>query len=101
MVAERTQEIGVRMALGAAPSRLWLSTTFDALKSVGVGLAAGIVTTVLAFHLVSTLLTGVLPPSGLVWGADIVFVAVLCTLAAGLPAHRVIRVRPSEALRTS
>jgi len=52
------------MAHGASPSRLWLSTTFDALKSVGVGLAAGIVIAMLAFRLVSTLLTGMLPPPG-------------------------------------
>jgi putative ABC transport system permease protein len=100
-VAERRLEVGIRMALGAAPSRMWMTTTLDALKSVGGGLAMGIMTAELAFHLVRTILAGVLPPSTLMWVADVALVAVLCALAAGVPAHRVIGVRPSEALRAN
>jgi len=100
-VTERTQEIAVRMALGAPPLRLWLSTTRDALRSVVVGLATGAVASAIAFQGMSAFLVGLTPPSTAIWGTDVVAVLALCAIAAGVPARRVIAVQPSVALRSS
>jgi putative ABC transport system permease protein len=99
-VEERRREIGIRLALGAAPSRLWWTTTCDALKSVTVGIAAGILAATLAFQVIGTFLAGIAPPSVVIWGTDVALVAGLCALAAAVPAHRVTGVRPMDALRT-
>jgi len=98
-VEERRREIGIRLALGAAPSRLWWTTTRDALKSVMVGIAAGILAATLAFQVIGTFLAGITPPSVAIWGSDVALVAGLCALAAAVPAHRVTGVRPMDALR--
>ena len=100
-VTERTREIAVRMALGAAPSRLWFSSTCDALTSVLVGVGAGSIASAIALRGMNALLIGVTPPSAIVWGTDVVAVSTLCALAAGIPARRVTRVQPSVALQSS
>jgi putative ABC transport system permease protein len=99
-VEERTREIGVRLALGAPPSRLWWTTTCDALKSVTVGIAAGIVAADMAFRVIGAYLAGMASPSIAIWGADVALVAGFCALAAGVPARRVTGIRPMDALRT-
>jgi len=99
-VAQRTNEIGVRMALGAQSGQvLWL-----VLRQVTVlaamGLAAGIPLALWVAPLFSALLFKVAPgdPSGLAIGA-LVMLAV--ALAAGfLPARRAARLDPLRALRT-
>jgi ABC-type lipoprotein release transport system permease subunit len=46
------------------------------------------------------LLVGVPTPSVILWGADAAAVAILCTVAAAIPARRVVHVHPSAVLRT-
>jgi len=99
-VAERTREMGVRLAFGAVPTRLWLATTGDALKSVIAGVAAGVLAAAMVFRIARTILVGVQPPSAVMWGTDIVLVVASCAVAAALPAYRVIGIRPFAALRT-
>ncbi len=98
-VAERTRELGVRLALGAVPARLWVRTTCDAMKSVTVGIGVGAIAAVVAMRLVSTFLVGLQRPSAAVWAIEVAVVCGLCALAAGLPAHRVTEIAPMIALR--
>lgn len=99
-VTERKRDIAVRMALGAAPSRLWLSTTCGALLSVMLGIAAGLVASSAVLQGMGALLIGVPAPSAVLFGTDAVAVASLCALAAGIPARRVVHVQPTVVLRS-
>ena len=99
-VTERTREMGIRVALGARPARLWLTTACEALTSVVIGIAAGTVAATVVFRLLRTVLIGAQPPSLVLWGADVVVVAGLCAAAAAIPAYRVIGIRPMLALRS-
>jgi putative ABC transport system permease protein len=97
-VIERTKELGIRMALGATPSRPWLTTTRDALKSVAVGIAAGIPAAHVAFRLMTSILVGIGSPSIAALGKYLVLVAGLCAVAAGVPARRALGIRPMAVL---
>jgi predicted permease len=99
-VARRTNEIGVRMALGAEPGQvLWLILRQVAVLAA-VGLAAGVPLALWVAPLFGALLFKVTPtdPSGLIAGVVIMLVV---ALAAGwLPARRAARLDPLKALRT-
>jgi predicted permease len=99
-VIERTREIGVRLALGAAPCRLWLTATCDALASVGIGVACGMAVALAGIRVLSDALVGVSPPSPVLWAAAVALVGAVCVIAAGVPARRVMKIEPSAALRT-
>ena len=98
-VARRRAEIGIRMALGAAPAsvvRLVLARV-ALLVSVGVALGAGL--SLWASTFVSTLLYGLEPrdPATLVGSAMVL--AAVGAAAGWLPAHRASRIDPAEVLR--
>ncbi len=99
-IGQRTRELGVRLALGAAPNRLWLTTTSDALKTVLAGTLAGGVTAFVALRVMRAVLVGVPPPSVAMWGTYVVLVVASCAATAAIPAHRVVRINPITALKT-
>jgi predicted permease len=99
-VARRTQEIGVRMALGARARTIASLVLYDALKVVAIGLLAGIFVASGVGRLLRSLLFDV-SLSDPVTGAFVLLVLVLVTLtAAYLPARCATRVDPITALRT-
>jgi predicted permease len=99
MVARRTREIGIRMALGAEPRGIVRMVLKEAITLLGVGLVSG---ALLAWFLVGSagkLLYGLPPrdPASFVGAALVLTVAVL---AAGyIPARRASRLHPTSALR--
>jgi putative ABC transport system permease protein len=100
VVAQRTREIGVRMALGAQTAdvrRLFLG---HGLKLVAVGVTAGIVVAAATTRLMSALLFGVGPTDPVTYAVVSIALATLALTATYLPAARAARVDPVVALRT-
>jgi putative ABC transport system permease protein len=99
-VAQRTKEIGVRMALGAAPIGVGRMVLHEAMRLVSIGLVIGIAAALASGRLIGSLLHGV-PANDPVTFA--IVAAVLCVtgaIAVWIPAYRASRVDPIVALRT-
>ena len=98
-VAQRSREIGVRMALGAAPRdirRLVLGRAVTlAAAGVAIGLGAAWITT----RLLTTLLYEVEPHDPGVLGLVALLLVVVTVVASSIPAHRAARVDPLETIR--
>jgi putative ABC transport system permease protein len=98
-VAERTREIGVRMALGAGPADILGLVLKEGLgltlAGVGLGLAASLGFT----RLLGSLLFGVSATDPLTFAAAAVVLAATALLACYVPAHRGMRLQPIRALR--
>ena len=99
MVRRRTQEIGVRMALGANRGRVLRMVVGDGLALVSAGLVVGLIASMAVTRLMSELLFGVSP-----WDiptfASIAGILVLAAIiASAIPAVRAMRVDPMTALR--
>ena len=99
-VARRVNEIGVRLALGAEPSRVWWMVLSETMRLVAIGCVAGIGLALLTVGLAETMLYGLSPrdPATLSLAAAILLGVGL--LAGALPAWRAARVDPIRALRS-
>jgi len=98
-VQQRTQEIGIRLALGAESSRVrnmvvWQGMTL-ALTGVVLGLAAALATT----KLITSFLYGVKPRDPIAFVAVPLVLSAVALLAVWLPASRASRVSPVDSLR--
>ena len=99
IVAQRTPEIGIRLALGAQRKELLRLTLVDGLKPAGAGLVLGLAEAAAATKLISSLLYGVQPLDAAVFVAVAVLLLVVSGVACLLPAWRASRVDPTTALR--
>jgi ABC-type antimicrobial peptide transport system permease subunit len=99
-VERRTNEIGIRMALGADTSSVLKMVLWGALAQMGIALAIGIPTTIAAGRAMASQLFGVKPydPSILVGTSVVLLLAAF--LAALVPARRAATLDPIRALRT-
>ncbi|MBA3652390.1 MAG: FtsX-like permease family protein, partial [Chthoniobacterales bacterium] len=98
-VAQRTREIGIRMALGAQRSEVLRMTVMQGLKLVGLGLVIGLVAAFLLTRVMASLLFGISATDPLTFlGISIVLLAV-ASLASFIPALRATKVDPMVALR--
>ena len=95
----RTGEIGMRMALGATPSRVRNLVLRQGAALVGVGLALGLVTGLALARLLADRLFGVAFTDGTSWSTTLCVVAGIALLACWWPAHRAALVDPVVALR--
>ncbi len=98
-VAQRTSEIGIRMALGANRMDVQRMVLRGAFLQVGVGLAIGIPCAIEAGHLMAAELFGVGAVNPLVLAVTVAVLGLSALLAASLPARRAAGVEPMEALR--
>jgi putative ABC transport system permease protein len=97
-VSQRTQEIGLRMALGATPSGVWQFVIRRGLKPVGVGLGAGIALSLATSTLLRGQLFGVTARDPITLVAVCVLVVAVAIVAMYVPARRAVRVSPIVAL---
>ncbi|HYW45504.1 MAG TPA: ABC transporter permease [Bryobacteraceae bacterium] len=98
-VGRRTQEIGVRMALGASRREVWRLVLGETLWIAGAGIACGVPVSLAATHLIAGFLYGVKAGDPLVLMAAALFLAVIATIAGYVPARRASRIDPMTALR--
>src|SRR5688572_18272063 len=99
LVAERTKDIGIRIALGARLARITGSIVADGLALVGIGAAIGIAGSLLFLHSLGTLLFGVTPYDVPTYAIVVVLLGAIAALASYLPARRAVRIEPLMALR--
>ena len=98
-VAQRTNEIGIRMALGAQTHNVISLVVAQGLKLVLLGLAIGLVGAFVASRIVKSLLFGVTAKDPLTFTLAAVLLGAVGVLACYLPARRATKVDPIEALR--
>jgi predicted permease len=97
-VSRRTNEIGIRMALGAQRGQVLGLVMRESMVLVVIGVVAGLAIAILAGRLVTTLLFGLPPRDPLTMVAAVAVMAVVSALAGYLPARRASRVDPMVAL---
>jgi predicted permease len=98
-VAQRTQEFGIRLALGASRGDLRRLVLRQGLALTGAGIGIGLIAAIYATRLMSGMLFDVRPGDPLVFSAAALILAVVAMLACYLPARRAARVDPMVALR--
>jgi ABC-type antimicrobial peptide transport system permease subunit len=99
-VARRTQEIGIRMALGAQrPDVVWLILR-DTLAVILIGAAIGAPAAVAVARLIRSQLFGISPTDPLTLCAAVLLLTMVAALAGYLPARRAARIDPMIALRS-
>ena len=98
-VAQRTHEIGIRMALGAQPSGIARMVLADALKLAGWGTALGIAAGLALTRFLSSLLYGARPDDPITYIAVSLVLIAVALLACYIPARRAAKVDPMVALR--
>jgi len=99
MVTQRTQEIGVRMALGATRGNVLRLTMGEGGCLLALGTAVGMVASLLVARAMKSLLFGIAPSDPLVLVAAMVLLAAVALVATWIPARTAAKVDPLVALR--
>jgi ABC-type antimicrobial peptide transport system permease subunit len=98
-VRQRTSEIGVRMALGAAPSQIFHLVVGQGLRLSAIGIAAGLIGAFLLTRLLRAMLVGVQPTDPATFGVVAILFLFVAAMASWLPARRAAALDPARALR--
>jgi ABC-type antimicrobial peptide transport system permease subunit len=99
-VTVKTQEIGIRMALGAARQDVLIMVVRQALKIAGAGIAIGLPASLALTQLMAGLLYGVKASDPLTFVAASLFLGAVAVAATVYPAFRATRIDPANALRS-
>ncbi len=100
-VTQRTQEIGIRMALGATRGRVQRGVLARTLGLVLAGLVLGTVASIAAGHLIASLLFGTQPTDAVTYAGMVLLLTGVALVAGYLPARRASRIDPMVALRAN
>jgi len=98
-VSRRTREIGIRMALGAAPMQVARVVLTRTAKLLGAGVAVGLAIAFATGQFFSVILYGISAHDPLTYSCAIALMAMVALVACWVPARRAIRVDPLTALR--
>jgi putative ABC transport system permease protein len=98
-VSQRTQEVGIRMALGAQPSHVFKLVIGQGMILAAIGMAAGLAGALLLTRVLASLLFGVSPHDPITFGGVTVLLGLVALLACYVPARRATRIDPLVALR--
>jgi ABC-type antimicrobial peptide transport system permease subunit len=99
IVAQRTHEIGIRMALGARAKDILILVLSQGMALTAIGLGIGLIATLALTRIITTLLYGVSPTDPLILVAISALLAVIAFLACSISARKAIKVDPVIALR--
>jgi putative ABC transport system permease protein len=98
-VAQRTREMGIRMALGASRRRILRLVLGEGMRLAIAGALLGIVAALASTRLIASLLFGVVPTDPLTFVATPLLLAAVAILATYIPARRATRLDPTLAIR--
>jgi predicted permease len=99
LVRQRTAEIGVRMALGAAPIRIFQLVVGHGLRLSAAGVLAGLAAAYTLTRVMTSMLVGVKPTDPATFAAMALVFFAIAAIASWLPARRAAALHPTEALR--
>ena len=100
-VTQRTQEIGIRMALGASQARVQLGVIRKTMLLALIGIVTGIVASFVTANLIASLLFGIPATDRATFVSMILLLLFVALFAGYIPARRASRVNPMIALRNS
>jgi predicted permease len=100
-VTQRTQEIGIRMALGATRLSVQLAVIRQTLRMAAIGIVLGAIISFGVSSLIASLLFGTAPSDPLTFLAIVTLLALVAVLAGYLPARRASGINPMVALRNN
>jgi predicted permease len=100
-VTRQTQEIGIRMALGATQARVQGEVIWKTLRLALIGIAVGTVASFAVSSLIASLLFGTAPRDPVTFTGMIVLLGLVALFAGYIPARRASRIDPMIALRTN
>jgi len=98
-VAQRSQEIGVRLALGAEPSQVGRMIFADGMRLTLIGIVPGAVGAYFAGRAMEALLFGITPSDPMTFTSAIVAALLMAFAGSLLPVLRAVRVSPTSVLR--
>jgi putative ABC transport system permease protein len=101
LIAQRTNEIGVRMTLGARPRDIFIAVLREGAAVGTIGIAVGLIGAAGLTRLLATQLFGIKPTDFLTFICAAALLFGCTILACYAPARRAVRVDPAMALRTS
>jgi predicted permease len=97
--AQRTQEIGIRVAMGATTRDILRMVLRQGLGVVGIGLALGVVIALAGTQLMGSLIVGIKASDPLTFTVVVLSLTAVALFACWIPAHRATRIDPLVALR--
>ena len=100
-VGQRTQEIGLRMALGATQARIWRFVARRGLTPVAIGLAIGVALSMATERALGSLVYGVPGWDPVTFIGVTLLLSLVAVVATFVPAWRAVRVTPAIALTQS
>jgi predicted permease len=99
-VTRQTQEIGIRMALGATEGRVQLGVIWKTLRLALIGITVGVFASLVVARLIASLLFRTAPTDPFAFVGMVVLLGAVALLAGYLPARRASKIHPMVALRT-
>jgi ABC-type antimicrobial peptide transport system permease subunit len=100
-VTQRTQEIGIRMALGATQGTVQLGIIGQTLRIAALGIVVGAIASLAVSSLIASLLFGTAPTDPATFAIIFILLAAVALVAGYIPARRASRIDPMVALRNN